>query len=116
MDCEANEVLCSGWVAGAPSVWHFQIPQVQEGPERPATPLHIVHLNETTVTAQDIYEIHSKKTYKDVPAYEGALHPTDGWFAQNNLNVALGYGIYGFSMIPNWAFMIFISYVSRTIM
>jgi len=116
LDCEANQVLCSAWVAGAPSLWHFQVPQAQEGPERPNTPLHIVRLNSTTVTADTIYEVHSKKTYQDVPAYEGAMHPTDGWVAQNGLIVPLGYGIYAFSLIPQWLFMVLISFVSRSMM
>lgn len=116
LDCEANQVLCSAWVAGAPSLWHFQVPQAQEGPERPETPLHIVRLNSTTVTADTIYEVHSKKTYQDVPAYEGAMHPTDGWVSQNGLIVPLGYGIYAFSLIPQWLFMVLISFVSRSMM
>lgn len=116
MDCEKNQVLCSAWTAGAPSYWHFQVPQAQDGPERPATPLHMVYLNSTTVTARDIYNIHSKKTYLDVPAYEGDLHPTDGWVAKYGLSIPLGYAIYGFSVVPSWLFMIFISFVSRTMM
>lgn len=116
LNCESDQLLCSTWSAGAPSVWYFEVPQAQLGESRAATPLHVVYLNSTTVTAQDIYKIHSEKTYKKEPAYEGALHPTDGWLAQNNLLVPLGYIIHGFSIIPSWLFMIFISFASRTLM
>ncbi|RHZ72176.1 hypothetical protein CDV55_104823 [Aspergillus turcosus] len=116
LNCESHQLLCSTWSAGAPSFWYFQVPQAQLGEGRAATPLHIVYLNTTTVTAQDIYKIHSEKTYEKEPAYEGALHPTDGWLARNNLLVPVGYLIHGFSAIPSWLFMIFISFASRTMM
>ncbi|KAI9038908.1 uncharacterized protein KD926_010122 [Aspergillus affinis] len=116
LDCESNQVLCSIWSAGAPSVWHFQVPQAQLGEERPPTTLHTVNLNTTTVTGETIYKIHSEKTYENKPAYEGAFHPTDSWLAQNGLLIPVGYVIYGFSAIPSWLFMIGISFFSRTMM
>lgn len=95
---------------------YFQVPKAQADGERAPTPLHIVFLNDTTVTPEEIYQIHSKKLWQKVDAYEGVLHPTDSWLARNNLNVPLGYAIYGLSSIPSWLFMIVISFVSRTMM
>ncbi|RAL04011.1 peptidyl-tRNA hydrolase 2 [Aspergillus ibericus CBS 121593] len=115
LDCESNQVLCSAWGAGTPSVWYFQVPQAQLGEERAPTALHTVYLNTTTVTPETIYKVHSEKAYETTPAYEGALHPTDGWLAQNGLLLPLGYVIYGFSAIPSWLFMILISFFSRTV-
>ncbi|KAE8352350.1 PTH2-domain-containing protein [Aspergillus coremiiformis] len=115
LNCESNQVLCSAWSAGAPSVWHFQVP-AQVGEQRPATTLHTVYLNSTTVDAETIYKVHSEKTYEKDPAYEGAFHPTDGWLAQNGVLVPAGYVIYAFSAIPSWLFMIFISFFSRSMM
>ncbi|KAA8648782.1 hypothetical protein EYZ11_004931 [Aspergillus tanneri] len=116
VDCESNQILCSVWSAGAPSIWHLQVPQAQNREERPATALHTVYLNSTTVTPETIYEIHSKKTYENKPAYEGAFHPTDGWLARAGLLVPVGYVIYGFGAIPSWLFMILISFFSRSMM
>ncbi|KAL4764046.1 uncharacterized protein BDW70DRAFT_130255 [Aspergillus foveolatus] len=116
LDCESNQLLCSAWSAGAPSVWYFKVPQVQTTEERPSTPLHIVYVNATTVTPESIYKIHAEKTYENKPAYEGAFHPTDGWLAQYGLLVPLGYVIYGFGVVPSWLFMIVISMASRTMM
>lgn len=116
LDCESNQLLCSAWSAGAPSVWYFKVPQAQAAEERPSTPLHIVYVNSTTVTPETIYKIHSEKNYENRPAYEGAFHPTDGWLAEYGLLVPLGYVIYGFGIIPSWLFMIVISMGSRTIM
>ncbi|EAA63892.1 hypothetical protein AN1991.2 [Aspergillus nidulans FGSC A4] len=116
LDCESNQLLCSAWSAGAPSVWYFKVPQAQVTGERPSTPLHIVYVNSTTVTPESIYRIHAEKTYENKPAYEGAFHPTDGWLAQCGLLVPLGYVIYGFGVVPSWLFMIVISMASRTMM
>ncbi|KAL4792113.1 hypothetical protein BDV19DRAFT_369143 [Aspergillus venezuelensis] len=115
LDCESNQLLCSAWSAGAPSVWYFEVPAAQIE-ERPSTPLHIVYVNSTTVTPEAIYKIHSDKIFEDKPAYEGAFHPTDGWLAQYGLLVPLGYVIYGFGIVPSWLFMIIISMASRTMM
>lgn len=73
-------------------------------------------MNATTVTAQDLYKIHSEKKYAESAPYEGFLHPTDGILAQYNLNVPFGYFIYGVGAVPSWMFMIGISFFSRTIM
>ncbi|KAL3479845.1 hypothetical protein BJX99DRAFT_221316 [Aspergillus californicus] len=116
LDCESNQLLCSAWSAGAPSVWWFKVPEAQLGEERAPTPLHIVYVNSTTVTPETFFKIHSEKSYESKPAYEGAFHPTDGWLAQYGLLVPLGYVIYGFGIVPSWLFMIVISMASRTMM
>lgn len=117
LNCEEERVLCATWSAGTPSVLYYQVPKAQpEGEERLPTPLHFVYMNSTTVTPEEIYQIHSKKNFEKNPAYEGAMHPTDGLLAKYNLNVPLGYAIYGLSAIPSWMFMIGISLFSRTIM
>ncbi|KAJ5485270.1 hypothetical protein N7539_005258 [Penicillium diatomitis] len=117
LNCEEERVLCATWSAGAPTVFYFQLPQAQPlGQERLPTPLHVVYLNHTTITPQELYQIHSKKTFEDVPAYEGALHPTDGWLAKYQLNVPVGYAIWALGAIPSWSFMILVSFFSRTIM
>ncbi|RAL09745.1 aminoacyl-tRNA hydrolase [Aspergillus homomorphus CBS 101889] len=116
LDCEANQVLCAAWSASAPSVWHFEVPQAQLGEGRAPTTLHTAHLNTTTVTPETIYKLHSEKIIEQSPAYEGLLHPTDGFFAKNGLLLPLGYVMWGFGSIPSWLFMLFISFFSRTFM
>ncbi|RJE18665.1 hypothetical protein PHISCL_09001 [Aspergillus sclerotialis] len=115
LNCEENQVLCSAWSAGAPSVWYFKVPQAQlEG--RAETPLHITYMNSTTITAEGMFKIYSEKKYERSPPYQGFLHPTDGLLAQYGLGIPVGYLIYGLSAIPSWAFMVGISFMSRTIM
>lgn len=73
-------------------------------------------MNATTVTPEELYQIHSKKTFQRSPPYEGAFHPTDGWMAKYQLSIPVGWVIYGLSAIPSWMFMIGISFLSRTVM
>lgn len=116
MDCENNQVLCSAWSASTLTVWYFRVPQAQDGVDRPETPLHIVRVNGTTVTAEDMFKIYADKTYLEVPKDDSNLHPVDSWAAKTGANIVLGYVVYGFSAIPSWVFMVGISFMSRALM
>ncbi|EER24914.1 hypothetical protein D8B26_007487 [Coccidioides posadasii str. Silveira] len=117
LDCEKEAILCSIWSAGAPSLWYFQIPVAPEAEQpKPATSIHTLHVNVTTVTAEDIYKVHSEKRWEKVPAYEGAFHPMDGWLAQYGLNVVIGYIVFGIGQVPSWLMMVGVSFISRSMM
>ena len=116
IDCDNEAVLCATWAAGPPAIWYIQLPHPAGDQSTPATTIHIVTLNHTTVTAQEIIEIHTEKNYEKVPAYEGAFHPFDGYLAMLGINMALGWVITAFALIPSWAFMIGISFLSRSVM
>ncbi|KAF3393567.1 hypothetical protein DPV78_009994 [Talaromyces pinophilus] len=116
VNCEQETILCSIWAAAAPSIWHLDLPQVHPGEKRPAVPLHVQHLNFTTVTPETIYNVHAEKTWEKQDRYEGWLHPFDGFLAESGLNVPLGHVIYYFSVIPSWLTMIGISFLSRNVM
>lgn len=73
-------------------------------------------MNFTEATPEDIYKIHSEKTYEKQPAYKGAFHPMDGWLVKTHLSVILGYLNFGFSMVPSWFLMIALSFISRSLM
>jgi hypothetical protein len=114
VNCDDQSLLCSIWAAGPPGVWHFEFPVPSPEQPRPAAPLHIIPLNTTTVTAKDIVQIYTKKTYLDVEPYEGAWHPFDGLLAKTGLLIPLGYVIHLFSIVPSWLLMVSISFLSRT--
>lgn len=117
LDCDQENILCSTWSTGPAAVWHVQRPVIAEaGQEKPPTPIHMVHVNVTTVTPQDIYNIHAKKTWENARLYEGAWHPMDGWLAKYKLNFIGGCIVYGLGLVPNWVMMIGISFLSRTMM
>jgi len=114
INCDDQPILCSIWVAGPPAVWYFQLPISTVDQSKPATTLHIVTLNTTTITTQDIVQIHTKKTYENVAPYEGIFHPFDGWVAQLGLNIPIGYVLWVFGIVPSWAMMVGISFFSRS--
>ncbi|KAI4161763.1 MAG: hypothetical protein LQ342_004595 [Letrouitia transgressa] len=116
VNCDKQPVLCATWSTPVPTIWHIQLPVPAKDQSRPATTIHIVGLNTTTVTAKKVAEILSAKKFQDVPVYEGALHPFDGWVARYKLSKPLGYVMFTFANIPSWAFMIVISMVSRQMM
>lgn len=68
------------------------------------------------MTAPDIAAIHLKETYKETEPYEGFLHPFDGALVRLGLDKPFGYLVWGMGKIPNWSFMIGLSFLSRTIM
>lgn len=116
INCENNAILCSIWAAAPPSVWYIQLPIPAADQSKPATTIHVVRLNTTTTTTQEIVQIHIKKTYEKLPAIQGIFHPFDGQLARFGLNMPVGYALFAFSLIPSWAFMIGVSFLSRTLM
>ncbi len=112
INCDTSPVLCAIWYATPPSVWHVQLPQ--QAAE--ATTVHIVPLNSTTTTARDLVKVHTTKTYEKTPVYEGVFHPFDGLLARFGIAKPVGYVLYGFGLMPSWAVMIGISFISRNLM
>jgi len=116
INCDTEPILCAIWAAGPAAIWHIQRPIAHSGQSTPATTIRIIKLNTTTTTTGEITAIHTRKTYDKEVAYEGAFHPFDGWLARYYLNQPVGTGLYYFSLIPSWLFMIVISMASRNLM
>lgn len=117
INCDTSAILCAIWAAAPPTIWHIQLPVVNEDEQSAAaTTVRILRLNTTTTTAKEIRDIHAQQTYKKTLPYEGAFQPFDGWLAKTGLSIPLGYLLVGFSKVPSWALMIVISFVSRNIM
>ena len=116
VDCDTNNILCSMWAASPAAIYYIQLPIPAADQSKPATTIHIVPLNTTAITALDIMQIHTKKTYEKQPAYEGPFHPFDGYIVKYGLSQPIGYAMYIFGLIPSWTFMILISFVTRTFM
>jgi hypothetical protein len=116
LDCDTNQVLCNAWAIGPPSILYFQIPQPLPDQSTPATTCRFIGLNRTSTTAPEIAAIALQEKYKNKEPYEGYFHPFDGPLAKFGLAIPVGYVIWGFSKIPSWAFMIAVSFASRSIM
>ncbi|KIW18223.1 hypothetical protein PV08_02511 [Exophiala spinifera] len=116
VDCDKEAVLCTGWAASLPSIYHFMVPVQSNPPSK--VPLRVIPLNLTSATVADIVAIpsNSKSRYLEEEEYTGLLHPFDGIVSQFGLLEPFGYLMWGLSTIPSWAMMIGISFFSRRIM
>ncbi|KAI9804814.1 MAG: hypothetical protein M1825_001182 [Sarcosagium campestre] len=112
LDCDKEPVLCTSWAAAPRTLLHFLIPRVADSP----TDLRVLPINATSVTSSDFVTIHTSKSWKDVEPYTGVFHPYDGSFAKYGLSLPVGYILWGVSLVPSWAFMIVLSFVSRNFM
>ncbi|KAJ5054284.1 uncharacterized protein L3040_000562 [Drepanopeziza brunnea f. sp. 'multigermtubi'] len=111
LNCENQPVLCNAWSAGPPSLFFFEVPP------KPAPVIQRSRrLNTTTTEVKTFTDLLSSQSYKSLPVYEGVFQPFDGFFAQYGLAIPLGYFFWVFAVIPNWMFMIGISFMSRSVM
>lgn len=109
VNCDHQPILCNSWAAGPPTMWIFEI-----GATGTPVDIHIINLNTTTTDVKMLTELNSKRSWANRPKYEGYFHPFDGPIAQYGLAQPLAYLIWIFSVIPSWAFMIGVSFLSRT--
>lgn len=116
LNCESEPILCHAWAVSPPQLLHMQLPQPLPDQSTPSSTVRSIPLNRTTVTASQIAAYHIQDKYLEKTPYEGIFHPFDGPLAKYGLAIPAGYLIWGFSLIPSWAFMIGISFLSRTFM
>ena len=116
LDCDASPVLCTTWFTGPPAIWYVRLP-VPAAEQTPApTDIHVLRLNTTTSTVQEMVDLHARKQYEGKPLVTGALHPFDGWAAKLGLNIVMGYVLAGVNMVPSWSIMLVVSFVTRALM
>jgi len=114
LNCDDQPILCNSWTAGPPYLYIFSVPTVT--PVDAQTPLYIEPLNTTTTTPETYIELWKTGSYKEKAPYEGYFHPIDGPIAKLGAAVPMGYVLWAFSVIPSWAFMIGVSFISRSMM
>ncbi|OAA63069.1 hypothetical protein ISF_04945 [Cordyceps fumosorosea ARSEF 2679] len=110
LNCEDERVLCNAWSAGVGSIWAFDML-----PEPAAIDIYKRRLNMTTTTADDLVTLQAKGK-KSFELLDSWFHPFNGKLAELGLSIPVGYAFWAFSLVPNWAFMLIVSMVSRTIM
>lgn len=115
LNCEDNALLCTVWSCSAPSIWTFKM--------LPApAPVEIVikrlsHNTTTPQTIMDLYEEGYVKGNKEGwKVNESVFHPFNGKFAELGLSVPFAYVIWFFTVVPNWAVMLVVSFISRSMM
>jgi hypothetical protein len=111
INCDLQPILCNAWAAGPPSIYFMEVTH-QPNPVE----VHYQNLNTTTTTVKTVTELRSTKSYLESPAYEGYFHPFDGPLAQYGLTLPMAYTLWFFAIVPSWAFMILVSFMSRTVL
>lgn len=112
LNCDDQPVLCNAWSASTASLWAFQmLPQPAE------IDIWRRRMNITTTTAQDYVDIYNAERPEKFQLYhDGWFHPIDGPLAKYNVAVPIGYFFWVFNVIPSWAMMIGVSFLSRRMM
>lgn len=86
-------------------------------PEPQPIDIYMKRLNMSTATPDDFVEVY--KTRQDKSQFtkkEGYFHPFDGELAKYGVAVPVAYLLWGLSVVPSWAMMLGISFISRTMM
>ncbi|KAF0325196.1 hypothetical protein K4K61_012123 [Colletotrichum sp. SAR11_59] len=111
LNCDDEPVLCNAFSASSASLWSI-------GMLPPGAQVDIwrKRLNVTTTTSDDIIDLWKKGNKEDWILTENIFHPFNSWVAQNNLSIPVGYFFWAFNLIPNWLFMLLVSFGSRTLM
>jgi len=109
IDSDKEAILSHQWSLAPPAIYHILLSQTEEPVAR------WIQLNQTEVKASDIVELHTKRTYEKTEPYTGAFQPWTGWLAKTQLNIPFAYVMWAFAMLPPWAPMIIVSFLSRTL-
>ena len=123
VDCDAQGALCTAWWASPATIWHVARPAAAEfgaakvkGEAKPETKITTTRLNVTTVTAQELVELHTLGKWKEGSAEQGYFHPFDGPVAKVGALVPFGYVMDVLGKIPPFIFMIGLSFLTRHFM
>lgn len=111
INCDHQPILCNSWVTGPPALYIMEVTA-----EPAPVDIYIEGFNSSTVTVADFVKLHTTQSWKDSPKYEGHFHPFDGTLAKLSLAVPIAWFLFAFNVLPNWAFMILISFGSRHFM
>ncbi|EQL04173.1 peptidyl-tRNA hydrolase [Ophiocordyceps sinensis CO18] len=109
LNCDDQPILCNSWSASTAHIWSFAMLP-------PPAPVEIYkkRLNLTTTTSSDLVALQSSKA--EWTLLESWFHPFNGQVAQNGLAVPYGYVMWAFNLVPNWLFMVIVSFASRSMM
>ncbi|KAI1816425.1 hypothetical protein GGS20DRAFT_538265 [Poronia punctata] len=111
LNCDDQPVLCNAWSAAAGNLWILEML-----PEPSNINIWSKRLNMTTTTSDDLVQLHKNGYKEEAHLHDGLFHPFNGAIAQNGLSTVVGYVLWAFSLVPSWAFMIFVSFFSRRMM
>lgn len=110
VNCDEQPVLCNSWSATPGNVWSFEML-----PPPADIDIYRSRLNLTTTTSDTLVALHTdgRKSFSLIDSW---FHPFNGKAVEFGVAVPFGYAMWAFGLVPNWAFMIIVSFVSRSMM
>ncbi|KAI0181622.1 hypothetical protein GGR52DRAFT_46215 [Hypoxylon sp. FL1284] len=111
LNCEDQPVLCSSWSAPVGAIWIFEML-----PEPAPINIWTKRFNMTTTTSDDIVALQQDGYKSSTRLHDGFFHPFNGPLAKNGFGAPMGYVLWFFNLLPSWAFMILVSFFSRSMM
>lgn len=112
LNCDDQPILCNAWSAGAGSVWSINML-----PAPAAVDIYKKRLNLTTTTSEDLVKLRTESKEKaGFVLLDSWFHPFNGKVTELGLAVPYGYVMWAFGLVPNWLFMLIVSFASRSMM
>lgn len=111
VNCDDQPILCNSWSANTANLWVFEML-----PEPAAIDIYRKRLNTTTTTSETLTDLKSANRAEEFHLVESRFHPFNGQLAELGLSVPIAYGLWAFSLVPSWLFMLVVSMLSRTMM
>ncbi|UKZ51458.1 hypothetical protein TrVGV298_005218 [Trichoderma virens] len=109
LNCDDQPILCNAWAAGVGSIWAIEML-----PKPAPIDIYKKRLNLTTVTTDEIVQLQEAGTKEEFTLLESFWHPFNGKAAELGLSIPLGYLLWAFNLVPQWAFMLIVSFASRS--
>ncbi|KAM0426927.1 hypothetical protein ACHAPT_007825 [Fusarium lateritium] len=111
LNCDNQPILCNSWSTGPASLYIFEML-----PSPAPVDIYKRRLNLTTTASDDLVNLQASGSKEEFDLVNGWFHPINGKAAENGLAVPFGYVMWAFGLIPNWLFMLLVSFGSRTMM
>ncbi|KAJ4136260.1 hypothetical protein NW768_003871 [Fusarium equiseti] len=112
LNCDNQPILCNSWSAGPPSLYIFDVL-----PEPAPVEIYSKRLNLTTTTSDTLVALQASGSKDEFHRHTSAwFHPTNGKLAEYGLAIPFGYLMWAMNLIPNWLFMLVVSFGSRAMM
>ncbi|KAK0705385.1 hypothetical protein B0H67DRAFT_558005 [Lasiosphaeris hirsuta] len=115
VDCDDQPVLCNSWSASTGALWIFEML-----PSPAPIDVYWKPFNLTSVTGQDLQDLYAKTTKEgnkeDFRLITSYFHPFNGVLADYGAAVPIGYALWALNVLPSWAMMLIVSFLSRSMM
>ena len=111
LNCDNQPILCNSWSAGPATLFVFDML-----PEPAPIDVYTKRLNLTTTTSDTLVNLQASGSKEEFNHLDSFFHPFNGKLAELGLSVPFGYLMWAMGLVPNWLFMLLVSFGSRAMM